>query len=317
MSNENSNADNRNMPNRFLNSEPSMQRSFDDICVDALRMLQEKMNFGLWMVTKVDGDDWIVMKSHDSAYGVQDGDVFVWMESFCSRMVRGLGPTFAPESDKVIAYAQAEIGRKIPIQAYIGFPLYREDGELLGTVCAIDQKPVPESWSEHQGFVEEIAAELSEVYRRDYKQALCSAKERAAKAEADDLLEVLLSHDWESLIDVHEDEARSKGIAYSIIVAKADISLRVDADLTNSLNKVIGRDNFVVYHGKGLYSMLLADCNAPKLDAFVDLIRTTFEALNVRFHVGYATRSDAHGLNHAYDQALGKVLAQELRNRAA
>ncbi|MEI8282349.1 MAG: sensor domain-containing diguanylate cyclase, partial [Armatimonadota bacterium] len=76
-------------------------------------------------LTKVDGEDWIVMKSRDSCYGVQDGDVFVWMESFCSRMVKGLGPTFAPESDKVLAYAQAEIGRKIPIQAYMGFPLYR------------------------------------------------------------------------------------------------------------------------------------------------------------------------------------------------
>ena len=306
------------MPNRFLNnSETPTPRSFDDICVDALRLLQEKMNFGLWMITKVDGDDWIVMKSKDSAYGVQDGDVFVWVESFCSRMVKGLGPTFAPESDRVLAYAQAEIGRKIPIQAYMGFPLYRENGELLGTVCAIDKSPVPVEWSEYQDFVEEIAAELSDVYRKEYRQAFSTAEERRSQAEANDLLQVLLSHDWESLIDAHEEIAQKDRIAYSIVVIKADVTLKVDSELTSTLHKTIGRENFVVYHGKGLFSMLLADCNAPKLDAYVNLIRSAFDDLSVNYNMGYATRSDAHGLSHAYDQSLGKVLAQELRHRAA
>ncbi len=275
------------------------------------------MNFGLWMVTKVDGDDWIVMKSKDSAYGVQDGDVFVWMESFCSRMVKGLGPTFAPESDRVLAYAQAEIGRKIPIQAYMGFPLYRENGELLGTVCAIDKSPVPVEWSEYQDFVEGIAAELSEVYRNEYKQAISTAEERRSQAEANDLLQVLLSHDWESLVLAHEEIAQKDQIAYSIVVIKADVTLKVDSELTSTLHKTIGRENFVVYHGKGLFSMLLADCNAPKLDAYVSLIRSSFDDLRVNYNMGYATRSDAHGLSHAYDQSLGKVLAQELRHRAA
>ncbi len=306
------------MLDRFIkNSETSTQRSFDDICVDALRLLQEKMNFGLWMITKVDGDDWIVMKSKDSAYGVQDGDVFVWMESFCSRMVKGLGPTFAPESDRVLAYAQAEIGRKIPIQAYMGFPLYRENGELLGTVCAIDKSPVPVEWSEYQDFVEGIAAELSEVYRNEYKQAISTAEERRSQAEANDLLQVLLSHDWESLVVAHEEIAQNDQIAYSIVVIKADVTLKVDSELTSTLHKTIGRENFVVYHGKGLFSMLLADCNAPKLDAYVSLIRSSFDDLRVNYNMGYATRSDAHGLSHAYDQSLGKVLAQELRHRAA
>jgi len=275
------------------------------------------MNFGLWMVTKVDGDDWIVMKSKDSAYGVQDGDVFVWMESFCSQMVKGLGPTFAPESDRVLAYAQAEIGRKIPIQAYMGFPLYRENGELLGTVCAIDKSPVPVKWSEYQGFVEEIAAELSEVYRKEYKHAISTAEERRSKAEAHDLLQVLLSHDWESLINAHEKIAQKDQIAYSVVVIKADVTLKVDSELTSALHRTIGRENFVVYHGKGLFSMLIANCNAPKLDAYVNLIRSAFDGLNVTYTMGYATRSDAHGLSYAYDQSLGKVLAQELRQRAA
>ncbi len=51
------------------------------------------------------------------------GDVFAWSDSFCSRMVRGLGPRVAPVSEDVPAYRDAPIGRQVPIGAYVGVPL--------------------------------------------------------------------------------------------------------------------------------------------------------------------------------------------------
>ena len=187
----------------------------------------------------------------------------------------------------------------------------------MGTLCAIDKSPVPAEWEKHQTFVEEIAAELSQFYSLEFKQAISLAKERTSEAEAEDLIQVLLSHDWDSLLEAHEQEARFNKVPYSIVVAKADSSFRVDRDLTEMLNKVLGRNNFVVYHGKGLLSMLLVDCNAPKLDAYLSLIKAALNENHVTFHLGSATRSDAHGLNHAYDQALGKVLTLALRKKAA
>lgn len=275
------------------------------------------MNFGLWMITKVEGDDWIVMKSKDSAYGVQDGDVFVWMESFCSRMVKGSGPTFAPESDRVMAYKEAEIGRKIPIQAYMGFPIFRDNGELLGTVCAIDKSPVPPQWAEYQDFVASKAAELSNAYSCEYKAQLTASKQRYRLSDTQDLIQVLLSHDWNSLMQTHEERARISNLPYSVSVVKADLKLKVDSELTTLVHKVIGRENFLVYHGKGLFSMLLLDCSAPKLDAYLNLLRATFENFGADFHIAGATRSEARGLNFAYDQALGKVISLGYRKQIA
>ncbi|MFN8126052.1 MAG: diguanylate cyclase [Candidatus Nanopelagicales bacterium] len=113
---------------------------FGDAARAVLSFLQERHPLGLWMVTRTIDDDWIVLRSADRDYGVHDGDVLRWSDSFCSRMVRGEGPNVAPDATQVPAYLAAPIGQQLPIGAYVGFPLTR-DGELFGTLCAIDPDP--------------------------------------------------------------------------------------------------------------------------------------------------------------------------------
>lgn len=113
---------------------------FADAATAALQFLQERHPLDLWMVTRTIDNDWIVLRSADRGYDVSDGDVLAWSDSFCSRMVRGEGPNIAPQAADVPAYAEAPIGQQIPIGAYVGFPLMR-DGELYGTLCAIDPQP--------------------------------------------------------------------------------------------------------------------------------------------------------------------------------
>ena len=296
------------MTNRFLIPQENGDfKSFDTSCTEALQILHEKLDFGLWMVTRVDGADWIVLKSHDRDYGVRDGDVFVWMESFCCRMVKGLGPTFAPESDNVLAYAQAEIGRQIPIQAYMGFPLLRENGELIGTLCAIDPSPVPESWSEHKLFVEGIATELAQSYNREYSSTLKLGTEQLSNPMSDDEVQVLLSPDWNSSMEFHEQEAKSSGKPVSIMVIKLDQSSHPGLGLESSLSKLVGRGNFVSYQGGGKYAALLLDCNAPRLDAYAELVRTWLDSQKFHFRIGYAVTSGTHGIRHAFELALSRV----------
>lgn len=38
-----------------------------------LSFLHDRFGFGLWMVTRVEGDDWIVLQSDDHGYGVPPG----------------------------------------------------------------------------------------------------------------------------------------------------------------------------------------------------------------------------------------------------
>ncbi len=61
-----------------------------------LAALSSTFGLALWMVTRTTGDDWVVLRSTDSPYGVAEGDVLRWLDSLCARMVRGEGPRVAP-----------------------------------------------------------------------------------------------------------------------------------------------------------------------------------------------------------------------------
>lgn len=142
-----------------------MQRyeDFEAAAQAVLEFLHSRLPFDLWMVTRVEGDDWIVLVAEDHGYNVEPGTIFAWTESFCHRMVRGEGPCVAPRSDIVLPYASAPIGRKITIGAYMGAPILHADGSLFGTLCAIHPTPQPDSILAQQDLLELLAGMLSSL----------------------------------------------------------------------------------------------------------------------------------------------------------
>lgn len=104
-----------------------------------ISLLKEKIDMDLWMVTRVLGDDWIIIAACENNYGVCSGDVLYWNDSVCSRMVSSKGPNIVPNIEDEQRYSAAPIVKSLPISAYIGFPLTDENDELVGTLCAIDQ----------------------------------------------------------------------------------------------------------------------------------------------------------------------------------
>jgi hypothetical protein len=282
-------------------------QSFDEKCVSALKQLQAKLDFGLWMVTKVDGDDWIVLKAVDRDYGVQDGDVFVWMESFCCSMVQGLGPTFAPNSENVPAYAQAKIGQKVPIQAYMGFPLRDAQGELIGTLCAINPTTVPESWAEHEQFANDIAEKLSHDYQKEYDHAILSLDESISYSSAESDVTLHTPCHWNDVMEAHRQQSTQKDVSMSVLTVKVDVRYIDQSNLTNSLHKTLGRSNFLSYQGNGIYAALLMNCNAPKLDAYIKLTNICLTKFGVTHKIGSCVCSPTKGITEAYEFALSRV----------
>ena len=105
--------------------EQSAFADFPTAATAVLEFLQDRLGFDLWMVTRTVGDDWIVLQVADKGYHVNSGDVFKWSDSFCSRMVTGVGPRVAPSTDDIACYAVAPIRDRVTINAYIGVPLTR------------------------------------------------------------------------------------------------------------------------------------------------------------------------------------------------
>ena len=75
----------------LLPVEISKLLNFETAAQAVLAYLQALVGFDLWMVTRTEGNDWIVLQASDRGYGIQEGDMFTWADSFCSRMIQGQG----------------------------------------------------------------------------------------------------------------------------------------------------------------------------------------------------------------------------------
>jgi GAF domain-containing protein len=144
--------------------------AFGSAAEDVFDLLHQRLGFSLWLVARVDADRWVIEQARDEGYGVKAGDSFPFSDTYCARMVAGQGPHFAPEARAVPCYADAAIGRELPIAAYIGVSLRRDDGSLLGTLCAIDPSPQPPSVGEELPLVELSGRILSSLLEQDAAQ---------------------------------------------------------------------------------------------------------------------------------------------------
>src|SRR5690606_1702276 len=153
-------------------------KNFEEAGQAILKFLSQRVGFKLWMITRTEGDDWIVLLSEDNGYDVKPGQVFRWADSFCAQMIQNNAPRVVPYSPDIQAYTDAPINKLITIKAYIGQPLFKEDGSLFGTLCAIDPEPQPKVLIEDAPLFELIEKVLSYTIQAELK-----ADEHIRKAE--------------------------------------------------------------------------------------------------------------------------------------
>jgi diguanylate cyclase (GGDEF)-like protein len=275
------------------------------------------MGFGLWMVTRTEGEDWIVLQTEDHSYGVAEGTVFRWTDSFCSRMVEGRGPRVAPDSDSVPAYAAAPIGRQVKIGAYVGVPLLRGDGGLFGTLCAIDPLPQPEAITKEQELIELLAALLSTILQAELNAV--EEGRRAERAEDEALTDVLTKlynrRGWDRLLAAEEERCRRYGHRACIVVADLDDLKRINDSLGHAAGDAIiarvgallreaSRSQDVVARlGGDEFGILGVECDRRGAEALLTRTRTAFENAGIEVSLGLALRESVGGLTAAWSQA--------------
>lgn len=305
--------------------------NFETAARAVLSFLHQRLGFELWMVTRTEGEDWIVLQAEDHGYNVADGKVFRWADSFCSRMVVGQGPRVAPCSDDVPAYASAPIGQQIKIGAYVSVPLRRADGGLFGTLCAIDPLPQPESIVREQGLLEVLGGLLSALLQTELEFARAARRAERAQAEAlmDGLTGLFNRRGWARLLEGEESRCRRHGHPASIIVVDLDDLKQVNdsqghfagdeliartaaviADVSRSQDLVarVGGDEFTV---------LAVECDGPSAEALVKRLRAAFEDAGLHASIGHARRVPSKGLHLAWQEADSAMYAEKERKRPA
>ncbi|MDH5234500.1 MAG: sensor domain-containing diguanylate cyclase [Gemmatimonadota bacterium] len=290
---------------------------FESAARAALTFLHRRLGFGLWMVTRTEGDDWIVLQSEDHGYGVTGGTVFRWADSFCSRMVVGKGPRVAPRSNDIPAYAEAPIAQQVKIAAYIGVPLTGVDGEFFGTLCAIDPAEMPETLRQEQELVEIIGAMLSAILQSELRLAVETRRTEQAQSEAltDAMTGLYNRRGWTRLLTGEENRCRRYGHPACVYVIDLD-DLKEMNDTrghfagdelitrTASLLSRLGRGQDVVARvGGDEFTLLAVECDRANAENLETRIRTALRDLGVNASIGRAMRQPAQGLEAAWQEA--------------
>ncbi len=292
-------------------------KNFEAASHAVLSFLHQRLGFNLWMVTRTEADDWIVLQSEDHGYGVKEGSVFRWTDSFCSQMVLGRGPRVAPCSQEVPAYAAAPIGRQVPIGAYVGVPLTHRDGTLFGTLCAIDPSPQPSTIVSELPMIELLAQLLSTVLEAELKVA--EQVRRAERAEADALTDGLTGlynrRAWDQLLATEEGRCRRYGHPATVVAVDLDGLKEVNDNLghaqgdelirraADALRRTFRDQDVVARVGGDEFLVLAVECDAVGARSLMTRVEAAFSASDVEASLGIAVRDPRLGLTHAVEQA--------------
>lgn len=316
------------MANAEIYSMPFVD--FSSASREVLRFLEHACNFGAWMVTRTERDDWIVLDVEGHDYGIKPGKLMRWSDSFCMHMVAGTGPNVAPDAMQVPVYRDAPIAQAIPIRSYIGVPLRHADGSLFGTLCAIDAQPKPAAIKEALPQITLLARLLSTVLEQDLN--VQAALRRAERAEAESLQDALTGlynrRGWEQLLAVEEKRCQRFGHPAGVIMLDLDRlketndreGHRAGDTLLQRTARLLDDEcrtpDVVARYGGDEFTVLALELDAQDLATVARRLHRAFTEAGIAISIGHAIRQPERGLQHALQQADLRMLEHKhtLRN---
>ncbi|WP_222269032.1 histidine kinase [Modestobacter marinus] len=134
----------------------------------ALEFLHRIVGLDVWLVTHLEGEHQRVLDAHPRDQ-VLVGAVVPWDQSFCRKMVAGLGPRVATVTAAIPAYQGLVTPHPFSdrIAAYVGVPLVTHDLRVFGTLCGISARAQPRSLVRHLPTLEMTARLLSTLLPAD------------------------------------------------------------------------------------------------------------------------------------------------------
>jgi diguanylate cyclase (GGDEF)-like protein len=304
---------------------------FKAASTEVLDYLHSQLGFRLWMVTRTESNDWIVLNAKDHGYNVESGDVFRWTDSFCSRMVQGLGPQIAPRSDNVPAYAAAPIGQQVPIGAYVGVPLTRSGGELFGTLCAIDPEPMPDEIVTKLSLIELMSRLLTTILENELKAHQEHRRAERARAEAmtDQLTGLYNRRGWDELLATEDHRCQRYGHPASVLSIDLDDLKTVndeqghaqgDALLCRAaaaLKSVARESDIVARLGGDEFTVLAVECEIDGGQALLNRLERGLRDAGVSASIGMAMRNATGSLAETLEKADQRMYERKARRKAS
>lgn len=191
---------------------------------------------GLWLVTKVEGEQWIPLAVRDRHYGFVRGATFAWRSTPCMSMVAGKAPCVAGDAARVPAYAGCALQQHFGFSAYVGYPIHDGRGELFGTICGFHPEALDLDEDSLRGRLA-AAAQVITTYLA-HEELIEDTRRRAERAElesrTDPMTGVLNRRGWELAMDQEQARIARTGSSAAVVL--------VDLDGLKRLNDSEGHD---------------------------------------------------------------------------
>lgn len=292
-------------------------RSFQEAGQAVLKFLHSRFGFNLWMITRVEGKDWIVLQSEDHGYDVQSGRVFQWADSFCFHMIAGKGPKIAPRSEDIPLYATAPINQQVNIKSYIGQPLIHEDGSLFGTLCAIDPQIKSDAIVQEVELVELFGNLLSNILQAELRQNEQIRQHERLEAEAlrDGLTGLYNRRAWEKLVTTEEERCKRYGHPAAVFFIDLNDLKKVNDSLghdrgdeliqqtANVLRNTARSNDIVARLGGDEFVILSVENDEAGAEVLLSRLMQALKQEKIAAAIGVAMRHPTQGLFKAAAEA--------------
>jgi diguanylate cyclase (GGDEF)-like protein len=295
---------------------------------EVLSFLHQRIGMDLWMVSRADNEDWVVLAAEDHGFGVKEGDAFRWADTFCSRMVRGEGPRVAPRTADVPAYASLPFPGRVPIGAYVGVPLVDGEGQLFGTLCGLNPQPMPAALVDEQPMVEVFADMLSGLLSAELHTSALAREAEAARSEAltDPLTGLANRRGWDVALAAEEERCRRYGATDCVVAieldglkapAARDVCDAVLVRAAQALRQTVRKPDTLARLDEDRFVVLGVECTTAEAMALLRRLEHGVQAAELSAALGMAMRNRSSGLFDTYDRAIEAMVEhRDARARA-
>ena len=290
---------------------------------EVLSFLHQRIGMDLWMVSRADNEDWVVLAAEDHGYGVKQGDVFRWADTFCSRMVSGDGPRVAPRAADVPAYADLPFTLQLPIGAYVGVPLVDGEGQLFGTLCGLNPQPMPAALVNEQPMVEVLGDMLSGLLSAELATTALTREAETARSEAltDALTGLANRRGWETALAAEEERCRRYGATACVVAIELDgmkspgVSWAArdayDAVLVRAaqaLRQTVRKPDTLARLDDDRFVVLGVECTTAEAMALLRRLEQGVQGAELSAALGMAMRNRSSGLFDTFDRAIDAMV---------
>jgi diguanylate cyclase len=289
---------------------------FETAAQATLAFLHQRLGFDLWMVTRLEGNQWIVLQAEENGYGIQKSTVLSWADTVCGPMSQGQSLQGTAEQ-LPLEVASTELSQQLAISAYIGAPLRREDGGLFGMLCAVHPASQESVLAAELPLVELCAQLLSSILSLELRVAEVDRLKERAESEAmiDALTGLYNRRGWDKLTQAEEIRCRRYGHSACVLVLDVDGLKQVNDQqghlkgdeliclVAQTIQQVLRESDIAARTGGDEFAILGIECDEVAANALQRRLEVAFARAGVGLSIGLAVRDPLRSLTEAFATA--------------